>query len=539
MADVLNTAVDNTNAAGLYHSPSNVGNATVFKEPDLTPDKILMYAIQNGEEQKKKGDRSLKEMNDALNKIKVEGYIQDQQELQKKADNIVNKATNFGVNYKRGYQDYKASDPVQAKDYAEIQKAINELEYDRQTSLDFQKWVANVNQKKNLLSASGSPVRASTGDEVSKVMKMPLSERKAYIQEHGTLPDIDPQFNYAKEGIQTGRLLGSDLKVIENQLGRVITSKNQQDSRIIKDKIDTTAHELLGQEGSTQRATNWAQQLLEDEIQNHPDVSPENNYNNALTKVKSLIQNGMDVQYKDVASPVATAQAKEKAIVGQPVAVDRIVTAPATDKDGAAYIPLQYGGKSTYFDKYAPITAKDDQKLKSFAGSVSEIYKVVKTNQGNFKTEIASAEEKSNFHPAGTMSNSKTGEAALIMTAKSAASVEPTDSQIKAQMTDAEFKEYQKADDDRADAIYAEARKKALEKSTKGTEEVQYIAPIDAALESKYNTLVSQPLNQTFPERKSWTNKKEETPDDWNKKWSALKSGEKLVGLDGKTYTKQ
>jgi len=30
-----------------------------------------------------------------------------------------------------------------------------------------------------------------------------------------------------------------------------------------------------------------------------------------------------------------------------------------------------------------------------------------------------------------------------------------------------------------------------------------------------------------------------ETPADWNKKWSSLKSGESLVGLDGKTYTKK
>lgn len=510
MPDVLNTAVDNTNAAGLYQFPQNVGNATVFSQPELTPDKILMYAIQNGEEQRKKGDKSLKEMNDALNKIKVEGYIQDQQELQKQADDIIKSATDFGVKYKRGYQDYSASDTNQAKDYGDIQRKINQLEYDRQISLDFQKWVANVNQKKNLLSASGSPVRASTGDEVAKVMKMPLSERKAYIQEHGTLPDLDPQYNYAKEGIQTGKLLGSDLKVIENQMGRIITNKNPQDRQVIQDKLNTTAHELLGDESSTQRATNWAQQLLEDEINNHPDLKPEENYNNALIKVKSLIQNGMDVQYKDVASPVKVAQEKEKAVVGEPVTVDKIVTAAPTDKQGAAYIPLEYGGKHTYYDQFAPITAKNDQQLKNFAGSVGEVYKVTKTNQGNFQTQSVSSEEKSNFHPAGVMVNSKTGEAALIMTAKNPKAVEPTDSDIKKMMTDTEYKEYINKDTptETADKIYADAREKAVEKSTKGQEDVQYLAPIDASLESKYNTIVSQPLRQTFPSRKNWTEKK-------------------------------
>src|SRR3990167_2028258 len=310
MPDYLNTNVGGTDAAGLYQSPQNVGNATVFKEPELTADKILMYAIQHGEEQRQKGQKSLKDMNDTLNKIKVEGYIQDQQELQKEADEVIKGATDFGVKYKRGYQDYNASDPNQSKDWAELQKKINNLEYNRQLSLDFQKNVAMINGKKSQL---GKDVRGATAAEWDRVAKMPLSKRKEYYKEHGSFPDIDPQYNYADEALKTGKLIGADLSVIENNMGRVITNKNPEDSKIIEKRVDEVAHTLLGNESSTGRATNWAQQWLEDEINDHPELSPHQNYENALTKVRYSLRAALPIEYKSVLSPLTVAMAKAKA----------------------------------------------------------------------------------------------------------------------------------------------------------------------------------------------------------------------------------
>lgn len=508
MADVLNTDVGNSDALGtVAEGKDRTGGAVVLPDAEISPDKVLWYSIQRQDQEQKRNQAAARKALSDLNDIKISGWANHLTELNQLKGDVLNQATSYLQKYKgKNWNEFDATNPQQTKEALALQQAIGKF---KEAEAFSEQIKTQAQQGEETLRKNPKGYTQDSVDKWNDFLKKPIQQQMDYVAQNGSLPDFETHHNWRLEAIQAAKSvhdMSTSTTTDANGVLHTITN-----DAVLNKTATPTWDSFINSEGGQQAINEVAKEnpkLSGDEILNK---IRQENFDPVLGQYDAANDRYVRKSvYSERPDQVAISQGKEKAIVGEPVTVDKVVTAAPTDKQGAAYIPLKYGGRDTYFDQFAPITAKNDQQLKNFAGSVGEVYKVTKTNQGNFQTQSVSADEKANFHPAGVMVNSKTGEAALIMTAKNPKAVEPTDSQIKAQMTDAEYKEYINKDTstETADNIYANARSKAIEKSTKGQEDVQYLAPIDASLESKYNTIVSQPLRTTFPSRKNWTQTK-------------------------------
>jgi len=505
MDEVLNTDVAGSTAEGLVNSKpiDTTGSAIVLPQGELTPQKVLWHAIQQEDLNRKRNQQAARKALSDLNDIKINGWANHLTELNQQKSDLLDKASAYLQKYRgRSWEEFDPRNAQQAKEALDIQKNLSQLKEMENFSEQVKQWHS---QDVNAYKGKEDKIDPESMKANSDFYKKPLADSYQQFSQEGDRPMLQEAYpEWQTKMAQMAKTTAATyVKTVTDKNG-MITGYSYKG--VPPEASDTNFHAFLISPEGQYGLKDLERQGIKGQA--------------AIDYTKKLWDThlGTSTTASSVPDQASGAFEKTKGEVGQPVNIDAIVTAPETNKEGEKYVPLEYGGKKVYYSQYAPLTFQNEQALKNLP--VNEVYKVESNKKGNYETTSVSADEKAAFHPTGVTID-KNGNAALMMTAPNPKATEPTNKEITSNMSEADKATYlagqvpdASADDiKKSEDAYENTKQKLIDtgKFTKGSETVQYLAPIDAALESKYNTLVRQKLEDTFPQRKGYASRKNTT----------------------------